>query len=428
MIGVSLDTSFPGPGARVSEVTPGSGADEAGLLDGDVITAIDGDVIAESTELIVSIRSNAPGDSVELTILRDGRTQDDGDGLPPKGSQRLLRGSGAGLDSSTSPGAVACWCRRSRQSATPGRLAPRRHDSWTGAINMARNRVAQGFRRIISGDRKGLEWVRQLVDGVDPGYRAWPRGMDGARSLPTLVGGVRALLMQALHPGALAGVVQHSRYEEDPLGRLAGTAQWLTVVTFGDTAMADRECARVRGMHRKVRGMYPVGGELRKYSAGDPELLRWVHVAFTDSFLATHRVWGGPIPGGEDAYVREWAKAGELVGVDNPPRSVAELQEQIRGFGPDLRGDQAAWDTVNFIRSAPVPLPAKGPYSVLFAGAAATISESHRRLLKLPRVPMTAVKPCLGPARWMSLVLGPTSPSMRNAADRIERLDEVQPA
>ena len=301
----------------------------------------------------------------------------------------------------------------------------------TGAIDMARTRVAQGFRRIISGDPEGPpEWVRQLADGVDPGYfgpgsAAWT--VHG--SLPTLVGGVRALLMQALHPGALAGVVQHSRYEEDPLGRLAGTTQWLTVVTFGDTAMADRECARVRGMHRKVRGMYPVGGELREYSAGDPDLLRWVHVAFTDSFLATHRVWGGPIPGGEDAYVREWAKAGELVGVDNPPRSVAELQEQIRGFGPDLRGDQAAWDTVNFIRSAPVPLPAKGPYSVLFAGAVATIPESHRRLLKLPRVPITAVKPAVSALLGgMSLVLGPTSPSMRNAADRIERLDEVQPA
>jgi len=166
----------------------------------------------------------------------------------------------------------------------------------TGAIDMARNRVAQGFRRIISGDPEGSpEWVRQLADGVDPGHfgpgsAAWT--VHG--SLPTLVGGVRALLMQALHPGALAGVVQHSRYEEDPLGRLAGTAQWLTVVTFGDTAMADRECARVRGMHRKVRGMYPVGGEVREYSAGDPELLRWVHVAFTDSFLATHRVWGWP--------------------------------------------------------------------------------------------------------------------------------------
>jgi putative serine protease PepD len=76
VIGVQLDTTFPGPGAKVGTVTPGSGADEAGIQDGDIITAINGDVIEESTELIVSIRSNAPGDTVELTILRDGRTQD----------------------------------------------------------------------------------------------------------------------------------------------------------------------------------------------------------------------------------------------------------------------------------------------------------------------------------------------------------------
>ncbi|HEV8024437.1 MAG TPA: trypsin-like peptidase domain-containing protein, partial [Candidatus Nanopelagicales bacterium] len=76
VIGVQLDTTFSGPGARVAEVTPGSGADEAGIQDGDVITAINGDVIEESTELIVTIRSNAPGDSVDLTVLRNGRTQD----------------------------------------------------------------------------------------------------------------------------------------------------------------------------------------------------------------------------------------------------------------------------------------------------------------------------------------------------------------
>jgi putative serine protease PepD len=76
VIGVQLDMTFQGPGAKVAEVTPGSGAAEAGIQDGDVITAINGDVIAEPTELIVSIRSNAPGDSVELTLLRDGRTQD----------------------------------------------------------------------------------------------------------------------------------------------------------------------------------------------------------------------------------------------------------------------------------------------------------------------------------------------------------------
>lgn len=298
-------------------------------------------------------------------------------------------------------------------------------DDSSGAIEFLRSRVAQGFRRIVSGDPEGTpDWVRQLTHGTDTGYfgkgsAAW--AVHG--SLPTLVGGVRALLMQALHPGALAGVSEHSRYEADPLGRLAGTTQWLTVVTFGDTAMADRECARVRGMHRKVKGTYPVDGERREYSAMDPDLLRWVHVAFTDSFLTTHRVWGGPIPGGEDAYVREWAKAGELVGVIDPPRSVAQLNDQIRDFGPELRGDETAWKTVDFIRSAPVPLPAKAPYSLLFAGAVATIPDTHRRLLKLPRIPLAVAKPTVSAMLGaLSLALGPASPSMRNATERVERL------
>jgi len=125
--------------------------------------------------------------------------------------------------------------------------------------------------------------------------------------------------MQALHPGALAGVDEHSRYEADPLGRLSGTTQWLTVVTFGDTTMAERECARVRGMHRKVTGTYVTAqGEEKDYKATDSDLLRWVHVAFAESFLTTHLVWGGPIPGGPDQYVREWAIAGEMVGVADP--------------------------------------------------------------------------------------------------------------
>ena len=171
----------------------------------------------------------------------------------------------------------------------------------------AKEKVAAGFRRIVSGDSDGTPpWVDQLAHGTDAGYfgpgsAAW--AVHGA--LPTIVGGVRALLMQALHPGALAGVMQHSRYEQDALGRLAGTTQWLTVVTFGDRAAADRECARVRGMHRKVVGTYDAADGPAPYAASDPDLLRWVHIAFTDSFLATHRVWGGPIPSGEDAYVRE---------------------------------------------------------------------------------------------------------------------------
>jgi len=288
-----------------------------------------------------------------------------------------------------------------------------------------RNAIATGFRRIVSGDPHGEpEWVRQLKDGSDIGYfgpGSAPWAVHG--SLPTLVGGVRALLMQALHPGALAGVMQHSRYEDDALGRLAGTTQWLTVMTFGDRASADRECARVRGMHRKVTGIYDTAGGPMPYAASDPDLLRWVHVAFTDSFLATHRVWGGAIPGGEDAYVREWAISGELVGVTDPPRSVAELNEQLADFAPALRGDERAWETVDFIRNAPLPLPARAPYAALFAGAVATMPEDHRRLLKLPRIPLTVMRPTISALLGsMAFALGPTSPSMRNAESRVAHM------
>ena len=264
-----------------------------------------------------------------------------------------------------------------------------------------------------------------MADGSDVGYfgpGSAPWAVHG--SLPTVVGGVRALLMQALHPGALAGVMQHSRYETDAFGRLAGTTQWLTVVTFGDRAAADRECARVKGLHRKVTGTYESAQGTTPYAASDPDLLRWVHVAFTDSFLATHEVWGGPIPGGPDAYVREWAKAGELVGVVDPPRSVAELRSQIADYGPVLRGDAASARTVSFIKNMPFPLAAKPAYALLFAGAVSTMPPEHRALLRLPTVPLTLsnalISTLLG---TLGLVLGPESPSMRAAVSRVESLE-----
>ena len=293
------------------------------------------------------------------------------------------------------------------------------------AVDALRRQVADGFRRIVSGDPTGApDWVKQIAQGSDAGYfgpGSAPWAVHGA--LPTLVGGVRALLMQALHPGALAGVMQHSRYETDALGRLAGTTKWLTVVTFGDTAAADRECARVQGVHRKVVGTYIGSNGETPYAAADPDLLRWVHIAFTDSFLATHQVWGGPIPGGPDAYVREWAKSGELVGVVDPPRSVAELRDQLAAYDQVLAGGPAAASTVNFIRNAPLGAGAKVPYAGLFAGAVSTMPAGHRALLGLPTVPLALTKPLVGALLGsLSLALGSTSPSQRAALDRVDTL------
>lgn len=290
-------------------------------------------------------------------------------------------------------------------------------------LDPLRDRAAAGFRRIVSGDPTGVpEWVAQMREGEGIGYF----GPDSAAwavhgGLPTLVGGIRALLMQALHPAALAGVMQHSRYEEDALGRLAGTTQWLTIVTFGDKAQADRECARVRGMHRRVNGVYTVDGVEFPYDATDPDLLRWVHIAFTDSFLATHLVWGDPIPGGPDAYVREWAKAGELVGVENPPRSVTELRTAIAGYESQLRSSREAKETSAFIRKPPLPFAAQGPYAALLLGALSTMSPRHLAMLGLPRVPQVVARPAVtAMLGTLAFALGPTSPSQQAAMSRID--------
>jgi len=177
-------------------------------------------------------------------------------------------------------------------------------------------------------------WTRALAEGEDagffgPGSAVW--AVNGA--LPTLVAGIRALLLQTLHPGAMAGVHDWSRYSEDPLGRLDGTVRWVATTTFGDRRSATAASAFVSRLHDHVRGTYvDAAGVERPYSANDPDLLRWVHDAFTEAFVGAHEIWGAQIPGGADAYVREWAQAGRLMGVAHPPVTLAELRAEMSGF------------------------------------------------------------------------------------------------
>ena len=178
---------------------------------------------------------------------------------------------------------------------------------------MVRDRWRSHLLQTLSGTDDGSpQWVRDLAGGADagffgPGSASW--AVHGG--MATMVAGIRALLVQALHPGAMAGVHDWSRYREDPLGRLTGTIRWLITVTFGDRATAERSSAMVRGLHQRVKGEYvDAFGMTRSYAASDPELIEWVHLAFTDSFLTCHEIWEPEIPGGPDAYVREWATAG----------------------------------------------------------------------------------------------------------------------
>ncbi len=168
------------------------------------------------------------------------------------------------------------------------------------------------------------------------------------------VAGLRALLMQALHPLAMAGVDQHSDWRRDPVGRLAATSAYLAAISFGDRAVADRSAARVRRIHEHVRGMDTVTG--RPYAAGDPALLLWVHAALVDSSLAAGQAFGTPLSAADsDRYVAEMVVAAELVGVPRAmvPASVASLGQYITSVRPELCCTPAAAESMSFLLDPP---------------------------------------------------------------------------
>lgn len=275
------------------------------------------------------------------------------------------------------------------------------------------------------------EWVPRLAEGNDAGYHLPGSAVWAVHGhVATIVAGIRVLLMQALHPGALAGVYEHSGFQKDPLGRLANTVRWIFTVTYGSTEAAETATARVRKIHERVRGTYVDGNGIRReYAANDPELLRWVHVTYADSFITANRIWGRPIPGGADAYVREWAAAGRLMGVDNPPLTEAQVHAELQQWYASgvLRADERLAETVWFIRHPPLSPMLQPGYRILFAAAVASLEPRYREMLGLrapkfgpiPLPVITAARAVLGMVRF---ALGSHGPSEQAARHRLQRL------
>lgn len=293
---------------------------------------------------------------------------------------------------------------------------------------MVRDRWRSHLLQTLSGTDDGSpQWVRDLARGSDagffgPGSASW--AVHGG--MATMVAGIRALLVQALHPGAMAGVHDWSRYREDPLGRLTGTIRWLITVTFGDRATAERSSAMVRGLHQRVKGEYvDAFGTRRSYAASDPELIEWVHLAFTDSFLTCHEIWETAIPGGPDAYVREWATAGALIGLADPPATAAELRARLASVAEagTLKSDERVLDVVRFIRNPPLARGMMPAYRIMFAGAVGSLDPAHRRMLGLSKPSLLAVPATGAVLRSAKSLLGERSTSEEAALDRIARLE-----
>jgi uncharacterized protein (DUF2236 family) len=183
-----------------------------------------------------------------------------------------------------------------------------------------------------------------------PGSVTWRLSGD----LASPVAGLRALLLQALHPLAMAGVDQHSDWRRDPVGRLAATSAYVTTISFGDRATAERAAARVRAIHEHVTGTDPATG--RPYAASDPALLLWVHAALVDSTLAARQLIGTPLPPGDsDRYVAEMTVAAQLVGVpaDLVPASTAALAGYLGSVRPVLQCTPAAADAIGHLLDLP---------------------------------------------------------------------------
>jgi len=188
-------------------------------------------------------------------------------------------------------------------------------------------------------------------DGLfGPASVAWRVSTD----LASPVAGLRSLLMQALHPLAMAGVDQHSGWRRDPVGRLATTSAYLATVTFGERAVALHAAARVRRIHDHVRGVDAVTG--RPYAAGDPALLLWVHAALVQSSLAAVWAFGTPLSAEDsDRYVEEMIVAAELIGVPRPqvPASVADLERYVASVRPGLSCTPAARESMAYLLDPP---------------------------------------------------------------------------
>jgi uncharacterized protein (DUF2236 family) len=274
-------------------------------------------------------------------------------------------------------------------------------------VSKVRERIGQGLFAMVAGP-EGPQRRERIHGAPGPRWFAPDRPIREVHADASMfVGGLRALLLQSLHPLAMAGVAEHSDYRGDPWGRLQRTSAFLAVTTFGTARDAQRAVDKVRGIHRRVHGLATDG---RPYRADDPHLLEWVHIAEIDSFLLAHRLYGAtPLDqSGRDAYVADTARVATALGVIDPPRTEAELKERIAAFRPELRGTESAREAARFLLvTPPLPLLARGPYGVIAATSVSMLPAWARLPLRLPYLPpveATAIRAAgrvlVGGIRW----------------------------
>ncbi len=273
-----------------------------------------------------------------------------------------------------------------------------------GGVELVRRRLQSGLRTTLVGsDAPMIDLHRRADEGLfGPASVTWRVNGDAS----VLVGGVRALLLQTLHPRAMAGVADHSAYRGDPTGRLWRTARYVGTTTFGTTDEAVAAIRGVQRVHRHVVGTTPEG---EPYSASDPHLLAYVQATLVQSFVVAHDRFGArPHLSAEerDRYVAEQARITELFDAEDLPDTWRGLTLWMRDVRPELHATPAAREAVRFLLAPPLPVHLRAPYAVLAGAAVSTLPVWARRRLRLPVLPVTerlAVRPA---AAALTRVLG----------------------
>ena len=287
--------------------------------------------------------------------------------------------------------------------------------------------VARSVRTLLSGSPTGAPtWVLEIAEPGDAGLFGPDSMVWRVHSYPaTLVGGVRALILQTLEPLSLGGVLEHSRFREDPISRLQNTARFVTVASFGSTEMVERECAMIRSIHARVEGVLSDG---RAYSASDPMLLRHVHVSLVDSFLTAHQhLAPHPLTAEEAArYVEEMNALAPLLGFDSVPlpHTVDELRAMMKPDAFGMEVSSATRETLRYLTRPPLALVQLPAYTVLHRAALSLLPADLRDAIPAscpPLVPSLDIGAGAALVRALSTLLG-KSPAMQAAETRIKGL------
>ncbi|KND55374.1 hypothetical protein BPUN_2658 [Candidatus Paraburkholderia kirkii] len=252
-------------------------------------------------------------------------------------------------------------------------------------LSRVRSSIAQGVTSLTSGSGPKIDYSSPPGDPslFGPQAACWKVHADFTSMM---TGGISALLLQTLHPLALAGVWDHSTFRTDILGRLRRTATFVAGTTFGNRADALALIERVKTIHLNVTGIAPDG---RTYRASDPDLLTWVHVAEVSSFLKAYLRYVNPAlsEADQDRYFEETSTIARLLGARDMPATRAAIERYLETMRPQLQASDHTAEVIRVLKNAPTPSIAMKPASkLMFSAGMDLLPDWAQEMLGLARL------------------------------------------